>query len=71
VVTEAPPKVIGVPQGAPTSCSVATLCLRDIEKRIRSVLYADDGVYAPKTSSDSEIEKVEDPEKGVMLNKDK
>lgn len=71
VVTEVPDKVIGVPQGAPTSCSVATLCLRDIETRLKSVLYADDGVYSPETSSDSEIEKVEDPEKGVKLNPNK
>lgn len=65
------PKVIGVPQGAPTSCSVATLCLRDVESRMKSVLYADDGVYSPETSSDTEVLKVEDPEKGVKLNPDK
>jgi hypothetical protein len=64
-------KTVGVPQGAPTSCSVATLCLRDIETRMKSVLYADDGVYSPETSSDTEIEKVEDPEKGVRLNPNK
>lgn len=64
-------KKIGVPQGAPTSCSVATLCLRDIEKRLKAVLYADDGVYSPETSNDSEIGKVEDPEKGVKLNPNK
>jgi len=65
------PKTIGVPQGAPTSCSVATLCLREIETRMKSVLYADDGVYSPETADDSEICKVEDPEKGVKLNPDK
>lgn len=61
-------KDFGVPQGAPTSCSVATLCLRAIEERMKSVLYADDGVYSPETSLDSEVGKVEDPERGVMLN---
>lgn len=64
-------KLSGVPQGAPTSCSVATLCLRDIERRMESVLYADDGVYSPETSSDTEVLKIEDPEKGVKLNPNK
>lgn len=50
---------------------MATLCLRDIEKRLRAVLYADDGVYSPETSNDAEVEKVEDPEKGVKLNPSK
>lgn len=65
------PKTEGVPQGAPTSCSIATLCLRDIELRMKCVLYADDGIYSPATSSDEEIGKVEDPEKGVRLNPNK
>jgi retron-type reverse transcriptase len=37
----------GVPQGAPISCSLATLALRKLENSIDCVLYADDGLYFP------------------------
>lgn len=63
--------MFGVPQGAPTSCSLATLPLRDIERRAASegidlVLYADDLVAA----SDKEFNPtlLEDPEKGISIN---
>jgi len=39
----------GVPQGAPTSCSLATLALRHL-KNYKLLIYADDLIYFPKTS---------------------
>lgn len=38
----------GVPQGAPISCSLATLALRKLVKFVKAVLYADDGLYFGK-----------------------
>jgi hypothetical protein len=40
----------GVPQGAPTSCSLATLCLRTF-KNLNVLFYADDVIYFPKSSN--------------------
>lgn len=40
----------GVPQGAPTSCSLATLVLRFLN-HLDVILYADDVIYFPKTSN--------------------
>jgi len=42
------PKKKGVPQGAPTSCSLATLSLRYLEKLYKLLIYADDVIYFPK-----------------------
>jgi hypothetical protein len=44
----APVKSRGVPQGAPTSCSTATIALRGKEKEYDILLYADDVIYFPK-----------------------
>lgn len=45
-------KTIGVPQGAPTSCSLATLVLRKLSERCKVLLYADDVIYFPKEADD-------------------
>ena len=39
----------GVPQGAPTSCSTATLALRHLDN-LDCLFYADDVIYFPKSS---------------------
>jgi len=63
-------KEVGVPQGAPTSCSIATLTLRPLEKEQegRLVIYADDIVYFPKNSKENPIETLENPEMGIKVN---
>lgn len=61
-------KSVGVPQGAPTSCSLATLALRPLESSINCVLYADDGVYAPVSSDVDPAEVVSLPRFGVSAN---
>lgn len=63
--------MFGVPQGAPTSCSLATLPLREIEKVASSkgislVLYADDLVAASDKEFDPTL--LEDPERGISIN---
>lgn len=63
-----PVKEVGVPQGAPTSCSLATLALRPLERLIDCVLYADDGVYAPHTSDVDPVVVVSNPAFGVQAN---
>lgn len=62
-------KTEGVPQGAPTSCSTATLALRPGESRVDGVRYADDGVYIGKIEEC--LPKLEDYEMGIEVNKDK
>jgi hypothetical protein len=37
----------GVPQGAPTSCSLATLAFRPNIEKLNVVIYADDLIYFP------------------------
>jgi len=52
-------KKIGVPQGAPTSCSLATLVLRPLEERLCILAYADDTVTAfdsPDVNPELELE---------------
>jgi len=65
---DVPVKEVGVPQGAPTSCSLATLALRPLEQLIDCVLYADDGVYAPHTSDVDPVVVVSNPVFGVQAN---
>jgi len=43
-------KMNGVPQGAPTSCSTATLPLRYLEAKYELIIYADDVIYFPKSA---------------------
>lgn len=63
-------KFRGVPQGAPTSCSLATLVLRHISAEVRSVIYADDGAYFPKDIEHC-LERMNRPELGIRPNPDK
>jgi hypothetical protein len=62
----------GVPQGAPTSCSLATLVLRTIEERVRDlglemVSYADDVIIAGKMEFDPGSV-LEDKSLGLAIN---
>jgi len=62
----------GVPQGAPTSCSVSTLCLRPLERKYDAVMYSDDGLIF----FDKGVEVDKDPEitnraYGVLQNEAK
>jgi hypothetical protein len=61
----------GVPQGAPTSCSVATLALRDIESRLDVIIYADDIIYFPEDGYCDPIKDLSDEERGLIINEDK
>lgn len=65
----------GVPQGAPTSCALATLVLRDIEKKltedgIEMVAYADDLVIASNKPFNP-ADYLERPDLGLYVNWDK
>lgn len=62
-------KYNGVPQGAPTSCSLATLVLRRIEKQVKCVIYADDLIIFPNKGQDPEAILSAIP--GIELNKSK
>lgn len=62
----------GVPQGAPTSCSLATLAIRIIEERIKTqglemVAYADDVILAGPTEFDPQSV-LEDHDLGLRVN---
>lgn len=49
----------GVPQGAPTSCSIATLALRQLEKLEKKMIaYADDFITFPKYSFVDPVTKI-------------
>jgi len=67
----------GVPQGAPTSCSLATLALRPLEEKVKEsrvedlVLYADDVIYFPEDANADPIERLENPKMGIKVNKEK
>jgi hypothetical protein len=62
----------GVPQGAPTSCSLSTLILRTIEERLKElnlemVAYADDVIIAGKREFDPSS-LLEDASLGLTIN---
>lgn len=63
-------KKAGVPQGAPTSPGLATLVLRPLEKIVKAVWYADDGLYFPKFI-EGILETVNMPNYGVISNEKK
>lgn len=60
----------GVPQGAPTSCSLATLALRPMIKEIDCVLYADDGLYFPVEFKKA-AKPLNRPDMGTSINRKK
>jgi hypothetical protein len=64
-------KEIGVPQGAPTSCSLATLSLRDLERDKKVLLYADDIIYFPENSQEDPKVALENQARGREVNTDK
>jgi len=61
----------GVPQGAPTSCSIATLALRGIEEKLDVIIYADDIIYFPSSSDVDPVKDLSDPDRGLIINEDK
>jgi len=67
---EAQSEYKGLPQGAPTSCSLATWVLRSIE-HLDVVLYADDVIYFPKTSDCNPIEDLSLPKWGIQVHPEK
>jgi len=64
-------KDYGVPQGAPTSCSLATLALRPLERQEDILCYADDVIYFPKSSSVDAPYVLTRPEMGIVVNEAK
>lgn len=64
-------KMNGVPQGAPTSCSTATLALRFLERKLDILFYADDVIYFPKSSTVDPIRDLSMPMYGLKVNKEK
>jgi hypothetical protein len=64
-------KMNGVPQGAPTSCSTATLSLKYLENKHDLLLYADDVIMFPKSSSENPVKALSIPQLGLKVNEDK
>jgi hypothetical protein len=67
----APVKSEGVPQGAATSCSSSTIALRGIEKKYDVLIYADDIIYFPNSSSADPTIDLGDYSKGLVVNEAK
>lgn len=57
----------GVPQGAPTSCSLATLALRKLEAKLKVLFYADDVFYFPKSAEGDHAKALSDDELGLII----
>jgi hypothetical protein len=58
----------GVPQGAPTSCSLATLALRSLESKLDVIIYADDIIYFPSKDDCDPIKDLTDTFYGIEVN---
>lgn len=58
----------GVPQGAPTSCSLATLALRSLESKYDVVIYADDIIYFPTSDTCDPVKDLADSFYGIEVN---
>jgi hypothetical protein len=61
----------GVPQGAPTSCSLSTLALRNLERNKSILFYADDVIYFPSSSTDDPVKDLESKDLGLEVNEEK
>jgi hypothetical protein len=64
-------KLRGVPQGAPTSCSLATLALRYLEYFYKIIAYADDIIYFPKDPSKDHANDLTVPQLGLFVHEGK
>lgn len=64
-------KEVGVPQGAPTSCSLATLALRSLESKYDVIIYADDIIYFPTSGNCNPIKDLTDTFYGIEVNESK
>jgi len=60
----------GVPQGAPTSCSLATLALRHLDN-YKLLIYADDLIYFPKSSECDPYMDLHKAVWGLKISRDK
>ena len=54
----------GVPQGAPTSCGLSTMNLREVLLENNVIMYADDGILFTETHT--EEPEVSKPEAGII-----
>jgi hypothetical protein len=61
----------GVPQGAPTSCSLSTISLRGIERKYDILAYADDIIYFPKSSDVDPIKDLSSDQLGLKVKESK
>lgn len=61
----------GVPQGAPTSCSLSTLALRRLESNYEILFYADDVIYFPQNSTSNPVKTLTSPKFGLEVNEEK
>jgi hypothetical protein len=61
----------GVPQGAPTSCSLATLALRRLEEKLKVLFYADDVFYFPEKAEGDHAKALEDEDLGLIIQPSK
>jgi hypothetical protein len=57
----------GVPQGAPTSCSLATLALRRLEAKLKVLIYADDIIYFPSDGKADHAQALTDEHLGLQV----
>jgi hypothetical protein len=66
------PKKKGVPQGAPTSCSLATLALRYLVAAGRKIIaYADDVIYFPEKINENPGKDLHFPGFGLIISEQK
>jgi len=61
----------GVPQGAPTSCSLSTLALRRLESNHEILFYADDVIYFPQNSTSNPVKMLTSSKFGLEVNEEK
>jgi len=61
----------GVPQGAPISCSLATLALRPVERGMKCLAYADDTLLFPKRGTTDPRRVLSQPLYGLVVREDR
>jgi hypothetical protein len=66
-------KKVGVPQGAPTSCSLSTLALRWLERLHpgKLLFYADDIILFPEHADSHPPDVLNNPKYGIICNEEK
>lgn len=72
IIIEQNVKDKGVPQGAPTSCSLATLVIRKlIQDGLKLLAYADDVIYFPRNPHDNHAEALSNNLFGLAVQESK